>query len=514
MAKADQGEGAEFAGGAVFVEISERFDKACSAFVLDRRFDRARAEIGKLDLDCYEVGGSIRDQLGAGPAKDLDVAVVGSDAAELIYKLSRVGQVTELSVAGAVIGARLQASWTPVDGIEFALARTEVSSGDGHHDFEIVARPTVSLKEDLARRDFTCNAIAAPIRSDGSLGPLIDPYRGSEDIAAGELREVGPTTIAEDPLRALRGFVRVAAKNWQIEAGTLESIKAVSGKLGPDGELSAERIYAETEKIIRGDHPAQAFRLMRDCGVFAAAYPELAPMVNFDQQSRYHDLPVDEHCFRALEVAAANQADPVVRWAALLHDSGKPETAFMGTDDRLHYYRNPLDPDSVAHEVRSAEISRALLERFRAPKKFTSEVELLVRNHMFSEDHHLDKRSDTKNRIKVRRLIRCIGRENIYRLSELRHCDRLGKTESEDSWQPNRFDQLIDEEINQPLFNKDLVISGHDLLALGARGPEIGAIQTVLVERVVVNPEMNEPATLLSWAKKELSRIKRAEQRS
>jgi len=464
---------------------------------------RARKGVADLGLNSYEVGGSLRDeQLGRTP-KDLDICVVGSELDQLLARLDQAGKADRLDVAGKTIGARLYASWAPKGGIEFALARKEVSTGQGHKDFAIEAAPDVSLEQDLERRDFTCNALAREILPDGSPGKLVDLHGGAEDIKNGVLRAVGPTTIAEDPLRVLRGLARMAKDGSHPDQQTLRAMQAEISKLGPDGPLSSERIFEETQKLLSGRYAADALRLARDAGIFQEAFPELAPMSGFSQESQYHDLGVDDHSFQALQRACEWDAPLSVRWAALLHDSGKPLVAFRGKDGFLHYYADPDDPEAVSHEEKGAEISSQLLGRLKAPRDLEEKVELLVREHMYGQDRAMNKRSARKNAYKARKMIQTIGRDNIEELMLLRRCDAAGKkADLQPGWDDDfiAFETLVRQQMDAPLTTKELAINGHDLLKLGLKGKEIGTVQRELLQRVVEDPEANNPDRLNSWA--------------
>src|SRR5438874_6997604 len=163
--------------------------------------------VRSLALDAYLVGGAVRDELLGRESKDADFVVPGVDYEGLRAALEPYGKVEELEVAGRRVGARLH----PRDqklrrlapaGIEFAPPRAERSTGPGRHDFEIVADPNLSIEDDMARRDFTVNAIARRLDT----GDLVDPFGGAGDLERGVLRTVGPRSFAEDPLRSLRGL--------------------------------------------------------------------------------------------------------------------------------------------------------------------------------------------------------------------------------------------------------------------------------------------------------------------
>jgi tRNA nucleotidyltransferase (CCA-adding enzyme) len=467
---------------------------------------------GAPGAEAWEVGGSIRDELLGLEAKDLDVCVVGLDYEALLARASAAGSADPLETAGQLIGVRLTAPWTPKEGIELALARTEASTGPAHSDFAYEFSDK-SIDEDLGRRDFTCNAIARRINADGTPGEIIDPFGGVDDIDAGILRQAHPHALDEDPLRTLRGLVRVSRDGLMPDAETAEAMRRNAAALAPEGPLSAERKIEQLDKLLAGNGAAEALRLARNLGVYEQVFPELKPTIGFEQESRYHSMSVDEHCLQALQRACEFDAPLSVRWAALLHDSGKPATAWRGADGRLHYYANPDDPESREHEVESAEITRAMLERLRATRRFAAEVEFLVSEHMYGDDNEFERRSQTKKGIKARRFLARVGRDRAEALMLLRRCDRAGKVrELEPGWdrELQAFEERVRAEWNKPLTLKELEINGHDISELGLKGPGVGKVLAELRHRVVCDPDSNQRERLLGWAES-LARAEGAE---
>lgn len=459
------------------------------------------AEMGLAEV--YEVGGCVRDELMGRPAKDIDLAVVGITAAELLERARRVGRAEELVVAGQLIGVRLHGRGLPREGLEIALARTELSTGPGHTDFAIRADPSVGIREDLGRRDFTVNAIARDLHT----GVVVDPYDGAGDVQRRLLRTVAPEAFRDDPLRILRGLARVARDGLAVEAGTWAQMREHAGALSPVGDdwpLSPERIFAEYEKALTGDGAARAFGLARDLGVLQATIPEWAPGVGFDQESSYHDLTVDEHELLALDHAARHGFPLVVRWAALLHDVGKPASAWRGPEGRLHYYGSP-ELGLPAHEELGARLARTALTRLRAPRHLIDPVRRLVAEHMYREDDAVGALKGARARRRARAFLARVGREDAPGLLQLRRADRAGKrpgAEEEAGWDADctAFEALVAEQWDAPTTVGELAIDGRQLMALGLRGPAIGAAQRALLARVVAEPEKNTEAQLIAWA--------------
>src|SRR5215210_2612865 len=256
--------------------------------------------VDSLGLDAYLVGGAVRDELLGVPHKDQDFVVTGVGYDELRTALAPHGRVEDLEVAGQRVGLRLYPREAKLRalapaGIEFAPPRTERSTGPGRHDFEVVASPEVTLEQDLARRDFTINAIAKRLAT----GEIVDPYDGRGDLERRVLRTVSPQSFREDPLRLVRGLRFVSQLGVEPDEATLAQMRENAAAVAL---VSAERIggglaadgMGELSKLLLGEEPRRALRLMRDTGVLLELIPEYAPLA--------------------------------VRLAALLHDLAKPET--------------------------------------------------------------------------------------------------------------------------------------------------------------------------------------------
>jgi tRNA nucleotidyltransferase/poly(A) polymerase len=266
--------------------------------------------VRSLGLDAYLVGGAVRDELLGLDSKDADFLVPGVDTEDLRRALEPHGRVEDLVVAGRLVGVRLH----PRDGsirrlapagIELAPPRAERSTGPGRHDFEIVADPSLSVEDDMRRRDFTVNAMARRLDT----GEIVDPLDGRADLEARRLRTVSPESFREDPLRLVRALRFVSQLGFEPDETLLAqmreeapAVKLVSGeRIG--GGLAADGM-GELSKLLLGDEPARALRLARDTGVLVELLPEFLPAVGFDQESRYHDLTVDEHTFAVVQAAA------------------------------------------------------------------------------------------------------------------------------------------------------------------------------------------------------------------
>jgi tRNA nucleotidyltransferase/poly(A) polymerase len=439
-----------------------------------------------LGLDAYLVGGAVRDELLGLESKDADFVVPGVDYDGLRSALAPHGRVEDLEVAGRHVGARLY----PRDpelrrlapaGIEFAPPRAERSTGPGRHDFEIVADPSLSIEDDMARRDFTVNAMARRLET----GELVDPFAGADDLKHGVLRTVSERSFAEDPLRLVRGLRLVSQLGLEPDEATLQqmreeaaSVRLVSGeRVG--GGLRSDGM-GELSKLLLGRHPAKALRLARDTGVLTALLPEFEDTVGFDQDSDRQPLPLDEHIFAVVQAAADADAALNVRLAALFHDVGKPG-------------------ENGSHAERSAERAAAALRRLRYPTRAQAHVTRIVREHSFSLEH--------VDELFARRFLRDHGEELAFDLVAHKEADHSGKSPSADEVKTlARLRALLEQERGQPHRITDLAVDGSDLIELGYReGPELGRTLESLLDAVVEDPSLNMRDELLERARERLS---------
>ncbi len=386
-------------------------------------------------------------------------------------------------------------------GIEFAPPRKEVSTGPGRHDFEIVADASLSIEDDMRRRDFTVNAMARHLAT----GKLVDPLDGKNDLERRVLRTVSPTSFTEDPLRLVRALRFVSQLDFDPDEPTLRqmhdeaaSVKLVSGeRIG--GGLTADGL-GELSKLLLGTHPAKALRLARDTGVLVELLPEFERAIGFDQGSRFHPLTVDEHTFAVVQAAAEMRYALPVRLAAVFHDLGKPHGAWRGTDGRLHYYAKPGFAER-SHEQIGCDLAREALLRLRYPNTLRDRVVRIVRYHMFQ--------IGKGDAVRARRFLAKHGDELALQLVDHKDADYRGKPGPdglgpvEDLEKLARFRTMLEAERRQPHRLSDLAIDGSDLIELGLRpGPRLGRVLRDLLHDVVDDPSLNTRATLLARARK------------
>ena len=340
-------------------------------------------------MKVYSVGGSVRDRLLGLPVNDHDWLVVGASVEEM------------LAQGYTPVGRDFPVFLHPQTHDEYALARTERKSAPGYRGFTVQADPTVTLEEDLARRDLTVNAIAQ--LADDAHSPLVDPFGGQQDLEAGVLRHVS-AAFAEDPVRILR-LARFAAR-WPHFAVAPETA-ALCRQMVEAGEadaLVAERVWQELSRGLMEARPSRMFAVLRDSGALARVLPEVDRLWGVPQLAAHHpEVDTGVHLMMVLDMAARLQSPLPVRWACLVHDLGKGSTP-------------PAEwPRHIAHEARSARLAEALAERLRVPGD-CSELGAVV-----AREHGNIHRSDNLNAAAMLRL--------------LQRCDALRR--------PERFEQAL-----------------------------------------------------------------------
>ena len=442
-----------------------------------------------LRLDAYLVGGAVRDELLGLESKDADFLVPRVDHAGLKTALAPHGRVEDLEVARQLVGVRLWPKDAAVrelapKGIEFAPPRRERSTGPGRHDFEIVVDPDASVEDDMARRDFTVNAIARRLDS----GELVDPFGGQDDLQERVLRTVSERSFAEDPLRIVRGLRLVSQLDLAPDERTLQQMadEAISIRL-----VSGERIggglhvdgTGELSKLLLGARPAKALRIARDTGVLVALIPEFGRTIDYDQQSERQDRTLDEHIFCTVQLAADARASLAVRLGALFHDLGKPEADETGEN----------------HARLGTRIAGDVLSRLRYPGRLRRHVMDLVAAHSFA--------LDDVDELFARRFLRKHGDELARDLVEHKGADLRAKSVPQEEHDAvERLAGLLEQEREQPHRLADLAVDGGDLLGIGySEGPALGRALETLLDEVVEDPRRNERDYLLRRAEELLA---------
>ncbi|HUL19696.1 MAG TPA: multifunctional CCA addition/repair protein [Steroidobacteraceae bacterium] len=302
----------------------------------------------------YLVGGAVRDRLLQRPVKERDWVVVGATPEELV----RLGYEP--------VGREFPVFLHPTTHEEHALARLERKVGPGYRGFTTQFAPTVTLEEDLKRRDLTINAMAQDEN-----GALIDPYGGQADLAARLLRHVSEAFV-EDPVRVLR-VARFAARYAQLGFQIAPATRALMRQITASGEIAAltpERVWRETARALLEPHPEVFFTTLRECGALAVLMPELDALAGVPQPVKWHpEVDTFVHVMLALAIAAQRQAPLAVRYAVLLHDLGKALTP-------------PAQwPAHHQHEQTGVAPIEQLSSRLRAPNDCRELAVLTSRHH-------------------------------------------------------------------------------------------------------------------------------------
>ena len=366
--------------------------------------------------------------------------------------------------------------------------RFEITTFRTEHDYADFRRPHRvefgdSIEADLARRDFTINAMAWGGRP-GALPGLLDPHDGIRDLAARVLRAVGDpdARFGEDALRMVRAVRLGATLGFGIEPGTLAAIEAHAELVQ---HLSGERIAVELEKLLGAPVPSVGLRPLESTGLLRGIAPELAAQRGIPQ-TKIGGEDLWDHTVRSVDAAPRDR--PIVRLAALVHDIGKPATF---ADGRF-----------LGHDSVGADLAGDLLRRLTFPRSTTERVVHLVRHHMFAY-------ASVSGDAAIRRFIAKVGRSSLDELFELRRADNIGSGLDPDAGGLAELRARVAEQLaaEVALDRGDLAVDGDDLIAeLGAEpGPRLGALLDELVEAVVEDPGLNDRPTLLLLAQSRLA---------
>lgn len=441
------------------------------------RFERAGYQI-------YVVGGVVRDLLLARETNDWDFTTDATP--EQILDLFPDGFYNNQF---GTVGLAHESSQKPY---EITTFRTE-------HGYTDKRRPDAvswgkSLEEDLARRDFTINAMALRRASlADTLGQqgkpsaeLIDPFGGQEDLKKKIIKTVGNPVdrFREDSLRMMRG-VRIATElGFVIEEGTFEAIKMHSQDIK---HVSWERIRDELFKILVSRYPDEGIKILYSSGLLTYILPELEAAIGVEQKSpgRHHIYDVYTHSLMALKHCPS--PDPLVRLATLLHDIGKVKTRRVTEQGVVTFYN---------HEVVGAGMSKETADRLKLSKKQKDRLWILVRRHQFTVD---ERQTDSA----IRRFIKNVGVENLDDMLALRTGDRLGGGARETSWRLEKFKKRLEEVQVQPFTVRDLAINGKDVMEVLEipSGPKVGKILNTLFAEVEEDLSRNTREYLLQRVK-------------
>ena len=456
-------------------------------------------EFGKVFTEAgfkaYLVGGAVRDMFMKVPAHDWDIATNATPQDVIgLFKF-----VVPTGIEHGTVTVHFKGNE-----IEVTTFRTESGYSDGRHPDSINYAATI--EEDLARRDFTMNAIAASLED----GSVVDPYGGQEDIKNQLIRTVGlpHERFMEDGLRPVRALRFASKLGFSIEKDTYSEIfkKEIQEKTA---SISIERFRDEFEKIMASPKPSVGLKLLEETGLLALFVPEFSECRGCLQSDyrAFHDFDVLDHLFYACDGAPASKLN--VRLAALFHDIGKPAAKKLVNETVLDGDKKDGSKKEIQtvtfynHEIIGEKITRKIMIRLKFSNEMTDNVCHLVKEHMF---HYESSWTDAA----IRRFLIRVKPECLKDLYDLRLADMYGMHNeavnirySESVKLLMELQKRIEKELakKSALSLKSLAVNGHDLMQLGIpAGKELGRILNELFECVVEDPAMNERQALLKTA--------------
>ena len=424
------------------------------------------------------VGGWVRDELAGRTPKDLDLEVFGVESGKLKALLQSLGRVDTVGEHFAV---------HKIEGIDVSLPRRESKTGRGHKGFTVEGDPALSFEDAARRRDFTINAISRdPLTSE-----VIDPFNGTNDLAARRLRIVDKERFADDSLRVLRALQFVARFDLTADEETRAILRAI-----PLDDLPSERVWGEVEKLLLvAEKPSIGFDLARDLNVVARLWPEMVPLVGCPQDPEWHpegDVFVHTgHCCDALATLpewreADDDTRVVLMFAVLAHDFAKPMTTHEAEKDGRKRIVSP------GHEEAGGPLALQFLERINAPIATRERVVPLVSNHLA----HLQNLNDRA----IRRLARRLAPETIEHLCVVITADQFGRPPK-----PREISESVlalragAEHLKLAAAAPRPILMGRHLIALGLEpGAEFGRILTAAFE-AQMEGEFNDLGGALEW---------------
>ena len=425
--------------------------------------DYARVCISALEeagFATYAVGGCVRDWLLGLTPHDYDLCTAATPAQikEVFKRYSTVLAGEKHGTVGIIFENQV---------VEITTFRTEGEYLDHRHPDRVEFVTDIAL--DLSRRDFTVNAMAwSPTRG------LADPFGGAADLKAGILRAVGNPSLrfTEDALRILRGVRFSVRYRLTPESETEKAMNTLAPLMD---SLARERVFDELCKLL----PLMEVQdLLRYRQILAQVIPALGPLMDFQQHSRFHAYDIYTHTAHAV---AATPRELATRWAALLHDIGKPSCFTLDEAGEGHFY---------GHAQESARLANEILQELKAPTALRERVVLLIDKHMtpLQPDRKL-----------LRRRLSQYGQEAVQQLLQLQKADYAAMGKAGDAPDYAAAEDLLTQLLLEkpPMTPKDLAISGHDVMALGYSGPAVGQALNWLLEQVLEEKIPNQRQELL-----------------
>lgn len=435
----------------------------------------------------WVVGGAVRDALMGKVPKDIDFAtdLTPSSVKHLVVRHGFCAIPDQKAEDHGII--RVVDKDTG-DFIDIATLRRDVACDGRYARVEF----TQDIREDLARRDLTINAMAATLDPEGFVFEIIDPFGGQTAIRLKEINFVGDPVkrIKEDSLRMIRACRFTALdEGWEILFPAQRAIKKCAEEIK---NVSKERIRDEFIKGLGYSRPGNFIRALHACKLLVCVCRPLADADGVEQ-NEYHDEEVLTHLLATLDAMSGLSTSPLLRLAALTHDIGKPSTISTDSDGRIHFFR---------HEVEGASIIYNWMREYKFSTKDTEYVSKLVRHHQWRfEENSRDKT--------IRKWLQKVGRDSWRDLITLRMADRRGNFAKKDKPMMTthmfrlqaRVQEILDR--GDAVFKEDLKINGHDIKALGIPpGPLYKEIFANMLGIVMQDPERNTKEWLTNYVKK------------
>lgn len=434
--------------------------------IIGKNTEKILTELENHGFEAYMVGGCVRDSILGRPCNDIDITTNALPEQMLAvfsgYKVIPTG-IKHGTVTVLCGGESFEITTYRIDG-EYT---------DHRRPDEV--RFTADIADDLARRDFTVNAVAMDRH-----GNIVDPFGGREDMDAGIIRCVGvpQERFSEDALRIMRAVRFSSQLGFAIDKATAEAVHDMREQLA---DISRERVRDEIDKLICGRNAAEV--LLEFSDIITAVIPEFEPSIGLDQRSPYHRYNVWEHTVRALDAAPAENMK--LRRTLLFHDIGKPACMKLDETGRGHFKQ---------HDRVGAEMTAEIMKRLHYDNKTIAYTTALIANHS----------KKLRNKTDVKKMMCRVGDELFFELMEMKKCDNCGKNEfvlKENIF----FDEL--KELGREIIANDecrsikgLAVTGSELVQLGLKGAEIGEVQHEMLELVMEEELPNSRDELLKYA--------------
>ena len=420
----------------------------------------------------YIVGGAIRDILLGLKPKDVDFTT------NLPYGTLKTlfSEYTPKEIGKSFGVLRIR-----IDGIDYEIAKLRKDNYEEKDGLKIIPEEKKvsfvnNIKNDLARRDFTINAMAY-----NEVEGIIDLYNGQKDIENKVINFVGNAEerIIEDPLRVLRAFRFMSRLKFSLSENTVEAIKKQKELLK---NIPEERITMEFSKLLLGENIKNTLILMKDIGVLELIIPEFKATYDFNQCNPHHNLDLFNHI---INVVSKVPADLELRYSALLHDIAKPVVQTFDEKGIAHY---------KTHEIVGADMARSILTGLKLPVKLIDTVAEIIKKHMILYRDVTDK--------KFNKLLSEMGYDNLWRLIE--HCiadneSKNNEVVSTENDLHERLKRAVEKQMQVTV--NDLAINGKDLIELGFNGKEIGEIKRELLDKYLSEEIQNNKEEMLEYVK-------------